>query len=135
LIFIDTSALLKRYISETGTDAVIRLMDAEPRWAASQVTLTEAKIALCRAEPGTDASSERQRRLDLDWDRFTTVPTDADCLAMALKIGCDHPLRTLDAIHLAAALRLPAPVAFLSFDRGQAEVAAALGLDVVPVGS
>ena len=38
----------------------------------------------------------------------------------------------LDAVHLAAADRLPAPVTFLTFDPSQIPVALALGLQVAP---
>jgi len=42
-----------------------------------------------------------------------------------------QPLRTVDALHLAAADRLPPPVRFVTFDPRQIPVALALGLDVV----
>jgi predicted nucleic acid-binding protein len=71
-----------------------------------------------------------QRRLQDDWDRFAVVPVDAACLSLAGELGCEHRVRTLDAIHLAAAMRLPGPVTFLSFDRQQAEAAGRLGLHV-----
>jgi hypothetical protein len=40
-------------------------------------------------------------------------------------------VRLVDAIHLAAADRLPAPVRFLTLDRQQIAAAAALGFEVV----
>jgi hypothetical protein len=39
-------------------------------------------------------------------------------------------VRTVDAIHLAAADRLPRPTTYLTFDPGQIPVAMALGYDV-----
>jgi predicted nucleic acid-binding protein len=43
----------------------------------------------------------------------------------------EQPLRLSDALHLAAADRLPRPVRFVTFDPGQIPVALALGYDVV----
>ena len=40
----------------------------------------------------------------------------------------------MDSLHLAAADRLPPPVTFLTFDRRQAQAAAALGFRVRPTG-
>jgi hypothetical protein len=56
------------------------------------------------------------------------VPVDDLCLARAVEIGCEHRVRTLDAVHLAAAERLPPPVRFLTFDARQGGAAQALGL-------
>ena len=41
------------------------------------------------------------------------------------------PVRLTDAIHLAAAERLPGPVSFVTFDPAQIGTALGLGLDVV----
>ena len=40
-------------------------------------------------------------------------------------------VRLVDAIHLAAANRLPGPVRYLTFDRQQIPAAAALGFEVI----
>jgi len=125
VIYLDTSALAKRYLAESGSDAVRRLMDDDESWAASMLARTEMSIVLCRAI-GHMPSAEHQRLAD-DWDRFTVVPLDAQCLTDAASIGCRHRVRTSDAIHLAAALRVPT-VTFLSFDRRQLAAARALGL-------
>ncbi|CAN5670524.1 hypothetical protein BH23CHL8_BH23CHL8_28730 [soil metagenome] len=128
MIFLDTSALVKRYAIESGSDEVLRLMDEDAGWAASAATRTEAEVTLCHLGPEGRPGSAVHRRLQDDWDRFAVVPVDADCLAHAAAIGCEQRLRTLDAIHLAAALRLPAPLDFLTFDHQQAAAARRLGL-------
>ena len=131
MIALDTSALMKRYVDEPGTDIVRRAMHEDPAWAASSLARSEAQVSLCHRGPEGETGSRSQRDLAEDWDRFLAVPIDAACLALTAEIGCTHRVRTLDAIHLAAALRLPGPVSFLSFDRRQSEAAEALGLDVV----
>ena len=42
-------------------------------------------------------------------------------------------MRTTDALHLAAADRLPRPLTFLTFDPAQIPVAMSLGFDVASV--
>ena len=70
------------------------------------------------------------RSLQADWERFLVVPVDDRCLALAAEIGCAARVRTPDAVHLAAADRLPRPFAFVTFDSRQADGARTLGYDV-----
>lgn len=129
MIFLDTSALVKRYALESGSDAVLRFMEDDSEWAASSLARTEAEVTLCHLGSQGRNGSPVRRRLREDWDRFVAVPVDTACLSKAAEVGCEHRIRTLDAIHLAAALRLPGQITFLSFDRRQSAVAEVLGLD------
>lgn len=131
MLMIDTSALLKRYIDEPGRDGVLTIMDAEPFWFASLLAITEARIALRRLLDDGSALTEVLRHLDDDASSLTLVPVDDLCLARAAEIGCNTTLRTLDAIHLAAADRLPRPIRFLTFDLRQRAAASSLGYEAV----
>ena len=130
MIFLDSSALLKRYVMEPESSFVSELMDDDPRWGVSAIVRTEATIALCRRVSGQDREPQ-MKRLSADWRFVLAVPIDAECLALAQKIGCDHGVRTLDAVHLAAATRVPDDVRFLTFDRRQTEAALKLGIPVI----
>jgi hypothetical protein len=132
VLFLDTSALVKRYIDETGTRAVVALMDADAAWAASAMALAEAEIALCHRAPLEAMAEPLVAALRRDWASFAIVPVDDGCLARAREIGCQFGTRTMDSIHLAAADRLPRPVTFVTFDRRQAAAAAGMGLLVRP---
>jgi predicted nucleic acid-binding protein len=66
-----------------------------------------------------------------DWERVHVVPIDQRCLDRAAELGRTQPLRTVDALHLAAADRLPVPTTFATFDPAQIPVAMALGFEVV----
>lgn len=134
MLVLDTSALLKRYVAEPGTEAVLAAMDADLLWFASALCECEARVALCHLELDPPLLDERLRALANDWQRFHVVPVDDLCLERATKIGCEQRVRTLDAIHLAAAERLPRPTPFLTFDRRQSEAAVALGLELVGAG-
>lgn len=130
MLFLDTSALIKRYVEEEGTELVLRRMDADPEWAVSSVARTEAEITLCRLDFGPDEIAGIWQRLREDWDRCHVVPVDPACLDRATEIGCRYEVPTLDALHLAAADRLPRPVVVLTFDRRQADAARSMDLAV-----
>ena len=134
MIFLDTSALVKRYVDENGSRTVMAAMDADSVWLAAAIALTECEISLCQRAGRESTAAPLISALRREWPRFTVIPIDDTCLARAREIGCDLGTRTMDSLHLAAADRLPPPVTFLTFDRRQAQAAAALGFRVRPTG-
>ncbi len=130
-LFLDTSALVKRYRAERGTDAVLTAMRRDRQWVVSALSAAEARIAFCAAWGGP-VPADVPDRLASDLARCLVVPVDPECLARAAELGCALGLRTLDAIHLAAADRQPRPRAFLAFDRRQSDAAVTLGHTVIP---
>jgi uncharacterized protein len=130
-LFVDPSALVRRYVRGPGRALVVGAMDADGDWCASALCRSETLLALHRLA-ATPAQAERLwSRLRDDWDAFVVVPVDDRCLALAVELGATYGLRTVDAVHLAAADRLPRPAAYATFDRHQIPAAAALGFDVV----
>jgi predicted nucleic acid-binding protein len=130
MLFLDTSALVKRYVAEEGTDLVLTRMLDDPEWVVSALARTEAEIALCRLGFPMDEHDDVRQRLREDWERCHVVPVDPACLERAAEIGCQFEVRTLDALHLAAADRLPRPVVMLTFDQRQADAARSMDLVV-----
>jgi uncharacterized protein len=130
MLFLDTSALVKRYVEEEGTDFVLRRMDEDPEWVVSSIARTETEITLCRLGFDPEGAADLWQRLRQDWQRCHVVPVDPACLEGAAGIGCRHEVRTLDALHLAAADRLPRPLVMLTFDHRQADTARAMGFVV-----
>lgn len=128
---VDASALVKRYVREPGRDLVIDAMAADPDWCASALVRTEAMVALHHIAVGRRQQQALWSALRDDWDAFVVIPVDDRCLARAVEIGAGFGVRTVDAIHLAAADRLPRPVSYLTFDHQQIPAAAALGLQVI----
>jgi predicted nucleic acid-binding protein len=133
MLFLDTSALVKRYLAEDGREGVLALMASDDLWAASGLARTESDLALCRTLRTSPDLAGTRARLALDWAEFTVVPPDAASLNRAAEIGCATGLRTLDAIHLAAAETLPG-VTLVTFDRRMAAAAVQLGIPVAPEG-
>lgn len=131
MLAIDTSALVRRYVRSSGHGLVTEAMDDDPTWCASALARAETLQALHQV-----AVSKRQHDilwhgLRSDWDAFHVVPVDDRCLAHAVEIGATFRVRSVDAIHLAAADRLPSPIRYLTFDRRQIPAAAALGFEVI----
>jgi predicted nucleic acid-binding protein len=131
MLFLDTSALVKRYVAEEGSERVLELMASDRDWSGSALALTESRVTLCHVGFDGETMNVVSEALEADWDRFFVVPVDDLCLAQAIEIGCRERVRTLDAIHLAAAERLDG-ASFVTFDARQREAATALGLEVAP---
>lgn len=128
---LDTSALIGRYLSGPHRSVVVDAMANDPDWCASALARTEA-LGMVERVCDLPTDGDRLRRvLQDDWERIHVVPLDRRCLDRASELSRSHPLRTVDALHLAAADRLPAPVRFVTFDPRQIPVALALGFDVV----
>ena len=128
---LDASALLARYLESEEREVVLAAMAADPDWCASALALTEALMLVERVTDDPLQRDELRRALRDDWERIAAVPVDQACLDRAAELGRSQPLRSVDALHLAAADRLPRPVTFVTFDHHQIGVALALGFDVV----
>lgn len=130
-LYIDTSALVRRYLHDRHRPMVLDAMAADDAWCASALARTEAQVALHRAS----VSSRQQRQLwgalRDEWEAFWVVPLDDRGMARAVEIGAAYGVRIVDALHLAAADRLPGPIRYLTFDRQQIPAAAALGFEVL----
>jgi uncharacterized protein len=130
-VVLDTSALLALAIDGPARAVTLTALDAEPVWAASAMALTEALPAIDRL------TDEAILRLDLEdavrriWDHLHVVPVDQRCLDRAAALARTQPVRLSDAIHFAAAERLPSPISFVTFDPAHIAVALGLGFDVV----
>ena len=131
ILAVDTSALVRRYVRTTGHGLVTEAMAEVPTWCASAIARPEALQALHHVAVTPGQHDALWGALRADWEHFHVVPLDDRCLADAVEIGATYRVRTIDAIHLAAARRLPHPVRYLTFDRRQIPAAAALGLEVI----
>lgn len=129
-LYCDASALLARHIVAPARRVALDAMAADPVWCASAVALTEALLLIDRITEEPLLRSDLEDLVRRDWDRTHVVPLDQRCLDRAAQLAREQPLRLADALHLAAADRLPRPVAFLTFDPAQIPVALSLGFDV-----
>lgn len=130
-LFLDSTALLARFLDGRSHSTVLTAMGADDDWCASALALSEALMLIDRLGDDPERTDDLRRAVRDDWERIHVVPVDQRCLDRAAEIGRTQPVRTVDAVHLAAADRLPRPLTYLTFDPGQIPVAVALGFDVV----
>lgn len=128
---VDPSALIARYVPGPDRELVNATMADDATWCASDMARTEVMLALHRVAGAQVLADELWAAARADFDAFVLVPVDERCIARATELGAAYGLRTIDAIHLAAADRLPRPVRYLTLDRHQIPAAAALGFDLV----
>lgn len=130
-VVLDTSALLAVAVDGAQRSVVLDALRADPVWCASAMALTEALPAIDRLTDEPVLRADLEDAVRLTWDRLHVVPVDQRCLDRAAALSRVQPVRLTDAIHLAAAERLPRPVRFVTFDPAQIGVALGLGFDVV----
>jgi predicted nucleic acid-binding protein len=129
--YVDSSALLKRYVDEVDSAAADTLLRADPALLTARHTIVEVRRNLARLLSGGDLVAARTAFAD-DMRSVSIIELDAATCESAAMISEATGVRTLDALHLAAAQRISVPgVGFLTFDLQQAQAARALGLTVV----
>ncbi len=134
-LYLDSSALVRRYLHDRHRPLVLEAMAADDEWAASSLVRSETQVALHRAAVSPRQQQALWRELRDEWEAFWVVPLDDRCMARAVELGATFGVRIVDAIHLAAADRLPGPIRYLTLDRRQIPAADALGFEVVsPLG-
>jgi predicted nucleic acid-binding protein len=140
--YMDTSALVKRYARETGTDWVMSLADSAAQDLYTvRVTGPEMIAALFRKARMKEVPLEEARRAAYnfrqDWMfQYLILEVSAGVASQAMELAEKHGLRGYDAVHLAAALSLQQirntmeldPITFVSADDHQRKAAAAEGL-------
>jgi predicted nucleic acid-binding protein len=129
--YVDSSALLKRYVEEPDSAAADALLRADHALLTARHTIVEVRRNLGRLLSGRELVAARLAFTE-DLRSMSIVELDEATCESAASIAEATGVRTLDALHLAAAQRVSEPgVSFLTFDLRQAQAARALGLAVV----
>jgi hypothetical protein len=132
-VFFDTSALVKRYIEEPGSIQVVETCLHADVLMVSIVSFPEMVSTLRRlVREGFLSPSDYQKvkktvLADLEDAEISNLTPEV----IGLAIHCleNHPLRSMDAVHLGCALAMK-PDFFVSSDRAQAAAARKEGLQV-----
>ncbi len=107
-LFFDTSALMKRYINETGSDKVDRLMDSAEMIVVSSVTYLESLSTVRRLlkENILDFEDYQTIRKNLkeDFKYFVVIKFDSEIETTTIDLIDQYQLKTLDSIQLASAI-------------------------------
>lgn len=110
--YLDTSALIKRFVTEKGSPLVESLVSQEGFVATAKIAYTEVYAGLTRKHreghlPGSQYALAC-RQFESDWQAYIRVDLQDEILVLARDLIQRHTLRGFDAIHLASALSLRA---------------------------
>jgi len=143
--YLDTSALSKRYVQETGTAWIRSLVapSAGHTLLTARITMVEIYSALARRRregsvPATDCAIASQAFTAHSATEYEFVELDLGVVTLAHDLLEHHPLRAYDAVQLASALIANqvlqaaslTPLVFLSADDRLNKAAASEGLTV-----
>ena len=135
-VFLDTSAFAKRYVAEKGSDKVTALCRKANSLVVSVVCLLELISTLSRLVREKKFTRTEYQKLkgeamadlaDVDICQIT-----ADVLVSVVSLLESHPLRAMDAVHVACALAVK-PDVFVSADHRQLSAARKAGLKIAEV--
>jgi predicted nucleic acid-binding protein len=130
-LYVDSSALLKRYIDEPDSAAAAESLESDPDLVTGRHTVVEVRRNLARLLRPAELSRVK-RTFSADLESFGIVELDAATCELAATIAETTGVRSLDALHLGAAQRVGGTgIGFLTFDLRQAQAARALGFSVV----
>jgi len=140
IVYLDASALIKRYVAETGSAAVGKLIDQAEALGTSVISRAEVSAALAKAVRlkfvTRDAAASAMKQFAADWPHFIRLQLTENLVARAASLAWEQGLRGYYAVHLATALvwheTLGQPVLVATFDRQLWQGAQATGLIAWP---
>ncbi|WP_376692033.1 type II toxin-antitoxin system VapC family toxin [Wenzhouxiangella sp. EGI_FJ10409] len=139
ILFLDTSALVKLYVVEDGSEITHQAAGQAAVLAVSRIAWAEYYAALARRarttpedEPPLD---QARKALATDWDDFFVMEVSQPIVELAGEHAELYALRAYDAVQLATASYLAAQsgqnVQFASFDRRLNKAATAQGMTTI----
>lgn len=133
IAYFETSALVKTFVDEEGSDLARSLWDQAALIATSLLTYAEARAALAAAKRGGRLSPRSltlaKRQLESWFDEMHLIGVRRGTVRRAGDVAEASELRGYDAIHLASALELETDdVVFVTWDRELAQAARNAGL-------
>jgi predicted nucleic acid-binding protein len=140
ILYLDASALVKRYIQEKASQDVNAWIEATDMVVTGLITRVEVAAAIARAGRmkliTPDETLAALRQLRSEWDSFQRLPITVNTVARGDALAVDHNLRGYDATHLACALiwqeTLGMPVTLASFDSQLIEAARGVQMAYLP---
>ena len=140
ILYLDTSALLKKYFKELGSEDIIESWQAATEIAISSVGYAETMASIHRKRREIQTSpktfSPVFESFQKDWESFIRIEVADNLNESINRITAAYPLRGFDAIHLASALlineRVPEGFLFACFDNALLKAAQGEGLETLP---
>lgn len=103
-IFIDSSALAKRYLSEVGSEWVERRLQTDEAVVLARTTAVEVTAAVARRMAGPDELAWVLAQVREDCRETLIVDLDQAVADHAMALAARHRLRGYDSIQLASAV-------------------------------
>jgi uncharacterized protein len=139
-LYADTSALIKKYVRETGSEQVVAYFAQFPVIGTSVVTQVEMAAAMSKAvrlgwvdKPETTLAWQEFMS---HWPAYVRLPTSIGILDRAASGAWDYSLRAYDSLHLASAQVWKElsgeEVVFACYDQNLIKAAKLAGLRVWP---
>lgn len=140
IAYLDTSALIKRYVAERGSKETVALTSQAEVVATSIVSRAEVAAALAKAARtgllSPAAARKAQRAFVGEWMDLARVLVSEAVVERAQALAWEHALRGSDAVHLASALfwqeSVDGATVFATFDRRLWKAAREAGLNSWP---
>ena len=140
IVYLDASALVKRYVTERGSRETGALSAKADVVATSLVSRAEVAAALAKAvrlgivEP--DNGRRAQRAFASQWPDIAKVPVTEALMSRAEALAWDFALRGYDAVQLASALTwqeaVGAEITLATFDRQLWDAGKKAGIRIWP---
>jgi len=140
ILYLDTSAFLKKYFRETGSDEIIARWKDATGIVTSSVAYAEALASIHRKKRDLKSNDDIFENIihlfRRDWRSLIRVEVTDELNNWIDKMVSHYPLRGFDAIHLASALivhdRLPEKFLFACYDNNLLQAAQSAGLQTLP---
>lgn len=130
-IFFDTSAFVKRFVEETGSDTVAELCDQASALGLSIICLPEALSTLSRKVREEKLTVNHydilKEQILEDIEDAQIINLVPDVIEDTIELLENNKLRSLDALHIACALVWRADL-FVTADKRQTQAARNVGL-------
>jgi predicted nucleic acid-binding protein len=142
ILYLDTSALIKRYIHENYSDEFISLVEGSDALGTSVITRVEMASAMSKSiRLGLvieQVIAQSWQDFLEQWPAFIRLNITSGLLDRAAELVWEHGLRGYDAIHLSSAIiwqdALGMPLLLATFDRNLWTAGAKTGIRVWPEG-
>jgi len=140
ILYLDTSALVKRYFLEPYSDDVIFRWKSATQIVTSFIAYAETMASMHRKKRETGLADKLIRKIadafQRDWESFIRVEVNDALNGYIDRMVERYPLRGFDAIHLASAMviheRFPEDFLFACFDDSLGRAAKSEGLETFP---
>ena len=107
-LFFDTSALIKKYIDEKGSDKVDELFNNAENIYVSNITEIETLSTFKRLQIENEITEEEylnlKKEIDIDFNSFEILELDYEIINCSKEVIDKYQLKSLDSIQLGSLL-------------------------------